>query len=255
LGFEAEGAPLFPGIPPSGVGLDELPDIDKILEQIVRPKTRPDAFEAAITKATGVEAKDFNESTTSKIEKARELQKELKLTASIQKEFRDTGVQAAKVFQQAGVQAFDAWITGAKGVGQAIKESIGGSLRALATDMFGRSLFHGAMALAALAMGGPTATARAAKHGKAAAAFAGGAVVVGGLAKALGGGAAPGGGAGGGTAPGGGGGGDIVRSSTVTVFVGEDFGENRRQSGERLARAFRRAREAEGGDEEFFLDS
>lgn len=231
--------------------------VEALLEATLLPEQPLSDFALAIEGLLGIPFEKFGKKTKEKIKLAEEARKQLNLNKEIIQEFKDSGVEAAQVFQQAGVAAFDAWITGAKGVGQAIKESIGGSLRALATDMLGRALFHGAMAIGSLAAGGPAGAAAAALHGKAAAAFAGGAVVVGGFAKALGGGVTPGGaGGGGGGAPGGGGGGGTgTGATTITVFVGEDFGENVKQNGQRLARAFRRARAAEGSDDEFFLNS
>jgi hypothetical protein len=84
--------------------------------------------------------------------------------------------------QQAGSTAFEALITGSEGMGAAFRRAFAESLLGIASDMFGRSIWHAALAVGDLALGNlPGAAANA----KAAAGFAAGAGVIGALAKGL----------------------------------------------------------------------
>lgn len=88
--------------------------------------------------------------------------------------------------------AFGAWMDGSQSAGKAFEAAIGQMIRSLANQMLVQSVQHTAMAIGALAIGGPIAGMSAAAHGKAAAAFAAGAVLAGSLAKVGGGGGSAG---------------------------------------------------------------
>jgi hypothetical protein len=151
-----------------------------------------------------------------------------------------TGLQT---LQQAGQAAFAAFITGSESAGEAFRKMVAGNMLNLASEMFGRSIYEGAMALGSLAMGN---FAGAASHGAAAAKYAAGAVVLGGIAASMGAGASGAGASGAATnsslpastssainaAPGTGGG------RSVTVVVGDDFADDsprkRQQRAQRL---------------------
>jgi hypothetical protein len=141
-----------------------------------------------------------------------------------------------KLLETAASSAFDAWMTGAKGVGAAMKEAVAGFAKSLAIEALMQALRHGAYALGSLAFGdvrGATA------HGISAAKWGAVAVVAGVAAKGLGGGIGAGGGASaggysarGGLASGGGEG----RNVTI-VLGGSADGESPRSNSRRVARA------------------
>jgi hypothetical protein len=153
-----------------------------------------------------------------------------------------------QLLQGAATSAFDAWITGATSMGDAIKHSIAEGLRGVASQMLIESLKHAAFALGSLAFFDFRG---AGQHAAAAAAFGAGAIAAGAAARALGAGQGPAasarggvsGGAGyalgGGTSSGGGrgGSGDV----TNVYYLSSDWDDmtptERRQ---RLARAVKR---------------
>lgn len=151
----------------------------------------------------------------------------------------DAYASAFDMLSGAATSAFSAWIDGSMGVGAAMKQFAAQSMKALATDMFGKSLQHAAYAIGSLAFGDVRG---AASHGKAAAAFGAGAVATGLLAKELGGGGSGGqrpvAGAGGGGGAGVRVGGGADQSFSSTVVIGDDFADDSpRQRARKMARA------------------
>jgi hypothetical protein len=138
-----------------------------------------------------------------------------------------------KLLETAVGSAFDAWMTGAKGVGAALKEAVAGFAKSLAIEALMQTLRHGAYALGSLAFGDVRG---AATHGIAAAKWGAVAVVAGVAAKGLSGGGSGGVSAGGYQASGGGsfaGGG----GRTVNVVIGGGYEESPRANHRRVARA------------------
>lgn len=145
---------------------------------------------------------------------------------------------------------FDAWVSGSASAGEAMKKFFASAISGVASNMFAKSLEHGAYALGSLAFGDMIG---AKKHGIAAAAFGAGSVVVGALARtvntsmaapAASAGAGGGAGAGAGSGSGGGGG------THVTVVISDSSGdESPRARAAATARAYRRAqRELDDGN-------
>jgi hypothetical protein len=151
-----------------------------------------------------------------------------------------SGLQA---LQAAGTAAFQAMMTGSEGAGEAFRRMLASNMMGLASEMFGKSIYHGAMALGSLAMLDGRG---AAMHGAAAAKFAGGALVLGGIAASMGGsGSAASGGASSAALP------STTsaaintpateaRGKSVTVVVGDDFADDsprkRQQRAERMVK-------------------
>lgn len=151
----------------------------------------------------------------------------------------------------AAQSAFAAWIDGSMGVGEAMKAFAAQSMKAIASDMFGKSIQHAAYAIGMLAFGRPD---QAAMHGKAAAAFGAGAIATGLIAKELGGnvsGSKPSAGQSGNGAGAGvrqiGGVGNL--GYNATVVIGDDFADDSpRQRARKMARALELAKRHRGDD-------
>lgn len=88
--------------------------------------------------------------------------------------------RAFDTLKGAATSAFSAWIDGSASAAEAARKFVAEALRAVALDMLGQAIQHGAYALGALAYGN---VASASAHGAAAAKFAAGAAAVGMLAK------------------------------------------------------------------------
>lgn len=146
------------------------------------------------------------------------------------------------MLKESGVAAFQAMMTGSESAGAAFKKMLASNMMGLASEMFGKSIYHGAMALGSLAMLDGRG---AAMHGAAAGKYAAGAVLLGGIAASMGAGAGASasvsGGAGssapatasaGIAAPAG------SSGNSVTVVVGDDFADDsprkRQQRAERM---------------------
>lgn len=125
---------------------------------------------------------------------------------------------------------FDAWMTGAVGVGEAMKMAVAGFAKSLASEALMQALRHGAYALGSLAFGDVKG---ATVHGIAAAKWGGVAVAAGIAAKGLGGGApSAGAGAAGGYRASGGGADSGPRSSVVIIGDVASDSSNRRKGRE-----------------------
>ena len=146
-----------------------------------------------------------------------------------------TGFQ---LLETAASSAFEAWMTGSKGVAAAMKEAVAGFAKGLAHEALLQAMRHTAHGIGMLAFPDPLAKVSAAQHFKAAAIWGGVAIAAGGAARALGGGSGGGASAGGysargGLASGGGGG-----SRNVTIVLGGSAdGESPRSNSRRVARA------------------
>lgn len=145
---------------------------------------------------------------------------------------------------------FDAWVSGSASAGEAMKKFFASAISGVASNMFAKSLEHGAYALGSLAFGDMIG---AKKHGIAAAAFGAGSAVVGALARTVNTSmAAPAAsaGAGGGASTGAGGGGGGGGGTHVTVVISDSSGDDSpRARAAATARAYRRAqRELEDGN-------
>lgn len=127
------------------------------------------------------------------------------------------------ILQSAAAAAFDAWITGSKSLGDAIKSAIAEGLRAMAIQMLMESLKHLAYAAGNAAFGN---FAGAGAHLKSAALFGAGAAAAGLAAKHMGAGQAPSAGIPAGTSAGGyignGGGGSGPQTSNTVIYVTSD---------------------------------
>lgn len=158
---------------------------------------------------------------------------------------------AFNAFAAVSQQAFEAWISGNEAASMSFRDFIAGVLRGLASQMFAKSLFFAAEALAKLIPGPTFDPGGAAVAGKTAAAYAAGATVVGALGRqfgAGGGGTQSGGRAGLPAAAVGAGGGTAPQTSSQTFIVNSNpFDDNPREARRRLSRAFDRAREERGG--------
>lgn len=155
---------------------------------------------------------------------------------------------AAQTFANVGSAAFAQWASGAKSMGEALKDLVGNTLVGLATEMASRALFHGAAAIGALAIGGPIAGLSAAAHGKAAALYGAGAIAVGAAARAYSGatGGAPAGAGAGSSLPaaarGASPGASAQQGSNQTfIVVQSPFDDNRIEAQRRMRRAMDRA--------------
>lgn len=161
----------------------------------------------------------------------------------------DAYATAMGAFKSVATEAFSAWLNGTKSVSAAIKDAIAGQLRALAMEMFSRSLFHTAAGVGALATGGPIAGAAAGAHFKAAGLYAGGAVAIGAVARQLGpsgGGASAGAGARGAVSPSGG-----ASTTNQTFILGDSFiEESPRRRAAKIRGAMERADQYRGNRRE-----
>lgn len=155
--------------------------------------------------------------------------------------------QSFDIFANSAGAGFDALITGSDSFGSAMKRALAEGVRALAVDMFIRSLREGAMAVARLAVGD---VAGASQHGTAAGLYAAGAAAAGLAANQLG---AGGGGArtsAGGqgrvSAPrliSGGAGGSSGGDRNITINMGGDYlGMTAQERAAAMARAIKTAR-------------
>lgn len=147
------------------------------------------------------------------------------------------------MLKESGVAAFQAMMTGSESAGAAFKKMLASNMMGLASEMFGKSIYHGAMALGSLAMLDGRG---AAMHGAAAGKYAAGAVLLGGIAASMGAGAGasssvasgsagsslPATASAGIAAPAG------SSGNNVTVLVGDDFADDsprkRQQRAERM---------------------
>jgi len=151
---------------------------------------------------------------------------------------------AFSAFSQISQQAFDAWISGNEAASLSFKDFIGSVLRGVASQMFAKSLFYAAEALAHIVPGPMFNPAAAGAAIKTAGAYAGGAAVIGGLARQFGT-SGPGAVRGGGlpsAAIGAGGGAPAGGTSSQTFLVVQDqFDDDPRAARRRLRKAFDRA--------------
>lgn len=145
-----------------------------------------------------------------------------------------------QLLEGAVTSAFDAWITGSKSFGAAVKDALAAGAASLAKEAIMQALRHTAFAVGSLAIGGPFGGASAAAHFKAAATWGGVAVVAGAAAKGLGGGQPA---AGGGVSPGGfrAGGGSVGSGGgdgrTINIVFGGGDDESPRARSRRVSRA------------------
>jgi hypothetical protein len=146
----------------------------------------------------------------------------------------DAYAKGFQLLETAVGSAFDAWMTGAKGLGAAMKEAVAGFAKSLAMEALMQTLRHGAYALGSLAFGDVRG---AAAHGISAAKWGAVAVVAGGAAKMLGGGVSSGAGASGGgyrALPGGSG---ASGTRTTNIVFGGGYDDSPRQQRHRVSRA------------------
>jgi hypothetical protein len=145
---------------------------------------------------------------------------------------------------------FDAWVSGSGSATAAIKKHFAGSVSAMASELFAKSIAWGATGVAEMFM--PGMQGMGAAHLKGAAGMLAASITVGGIARQLGGG---GGAAGGGASAGGGrapsvtnGGGAGAMGGNYTVIVGDVWAaDNQRKKDREVARAIRSAdRELQG---------
>ena len=147
------------------------------------------------------------------------------------------------MLRDASVSAFQAMMTGSESAGTAFKKVIAAQMMALASNMFGKSIYHGVEALAYLITGNFGA---AAASGAVSAKYASGALLLGGIASSMGAGAGasasvasgsagsslPATASAGIAAPAG------SSGNNVTVLVGDDFADDsprkRQQRAERM---------------------